>query len=161
MRSWLQLKGTVTVHNKAENFSCQMFFCEIIWLFLNYFHLLANQFFWWITVTREHLCWRWWAGIVGKIITYYHQLFWPEFGKKHINDMLFVLDGEMMLSNVKSDTVFYISVCTCVWSYLALVSALACGADWVLIPEMPPEDGWEEKMCEKLSAVKQKYITSH
>ncbi|XP_020364730.1 ATP-dependent 6-phosphofructokinase, platelet type isoform X3 [Oncorhynchus mykiss] len=36
--------------------------------------------------------------------------------------------------------------------YLALVSALACGADWVLIPEMPPEDGWEEKMCQKLSA---------
>uniref|UniRef100_A0AAV2L8H0 ATP-dependent 6-phosphofructokinase n=1 Tax=Knipowitschia caucasica TaxID=637954 RepID=A0AAV2L8H0_KNICA len=36
--------------------------------------------------------------------------------------------------------------------YLALVSALACGADWVLIPEMPPEDGWEDKMCEKLSA---------
>uniref|UniRef100_A0A8C1SI55 ATP-dependent 6-phosphofructokinase n=1 Tax=Cyprinus carpio TaxID=7962 RepID=A0A8C1SI55_CYPCA len=35
--------------------------------------------------------------------------------------------------------------------YLALVSALACGADWVLIPEMPPEDGWEEKMCQKLS----------
>ncbi|XP_056290230.1 ATP-dependent 6-phosphofructokinase, platelet type isoform X5 [Pseudoliparis swirei] len=36
--------------------------------------------------------------------------------------------------------------------YLALVSALACGADWVLIPEMPPEDGWEDKMCRKLSA---------
>ncbi|XP_028289653.1 ATP-dependent 6-phosphofructokinase, platelet type-like isoform X8 [Gouania willdenowi] len=36
--------------------------------------------------------------------------------------------------------------------YLALVSALACGADWVLIPEMPPEDGWEDKMCGKLSA---------
>ncbi|XP_056155607.1 ATP-dependent 6-phosphofructokinase, platelet type isoform X2 [Lampris incognitus] len=36
--------------------------------------------------------------------------------------------------------------------YLALVSALACGADWVLIPEMPPEDGWEKKMCQKLSA---------
>ncbi|XP_041697887.1 ATP-dependent 6-phosphofructokinase, platelet type isoform X1 [Coregonus clupeaformis] len=35
--------------------------------------------------------------------------------------------------------------------YLALVSALACGADWVLIPEMPPEDGWEERMCQKLS----------
>uniref|UniRef100_A0A672NTX2 ATP-dependent 6-phosphofructokinase n=1 Tax=Sinocyclocheilus grahami TaxID=75366 RepID=A0A672NTX2_SINGR len=30
--------------------------------------------------------------------------------------------------------------------YLALVSALACGADWVLIPEMPPKDGWEEQM---------------
>uniref|UniRef100_A0A7N6ACD9 ATP-dependent 6-phosphofructokinase n=1 Tax=Anabas testudineus TaxID=64144 RepID=A0A7N6ACD9_ANATE len=44
--------------------------------------------------------------------------------------------------------------CVCVFypSYLALVSALACGADWVLIPEMPPEDGWEEKMCQKLSA---------
>uniref|UniRef100_H2LJM7 6-phosphofructokinase type C n=1 Tax=Oryzias latipes TaxID=8090 RepID=H2LJM7_ORYLA len=38
------------------------------------------------------------------------------------------------------------------YGYLALVSALACGADWVLIPEMPPEDGWEEKMCQKLSA---------
>ncbi|KAJ8396106.1 hypothetical protein AAFF_G00021790 [Aldrovandia affinis] len=35
--------------------------------------------------------------------------------------------------------------------YLALVSALACGADWVLIPEMPPDDGWEEQMCQKLS----------
>ncbi|XP_056290229.1 ATP-dependent 6-phosphofructokinase, platelet type isoform X4 [Pseudoliparis swirei] len=38
--------------------------------------------------------------------------------------------------------------------YLALVSALACGADWVLIPEMPPEDGWEDKMCRKLSATR-------
>uniref|UniRef100_A0AAX7SVX6 ATP-dependent 6-phosphofructokinase n=1 Tax=Astatotilapia calliptera TaxID=8154 RepID=A0AAX7SVX6_ASTCA len=38
--------------------------------------------------------------------------------------------------------------------YLALVSGLACGADWVLIPEMPPEDGWEEKMCQKLSATR-------
>ncbi|XP_033988312.1 ATP-dependent 6-phosphofructokinase, platelet type isoform X5 [Trematomus bernacchii] len=38
--------------------------------------------------------------------------------------------------------------------YLALVSALACGADWVLIPEMPPEDGWEDKMCKKLSATR-------
>uniref|UniRef100_A0A1A7WR55 ATP-dependent 6-phosphofructokinase n=3 Tax=Iconisemion striatum TaxID=60296 RepID=A0A1A7WR55_9TELE len=38
--------------------------------------------------------------------------------------------------------------------YLALVSALACGADWVFIPEMPPEDGWEEKMCQKLSATR-------
>ncbi|XP_006024123.1 ATP-dependent 6-phosphofructokinase, platelet type isoform X4 [Alligator sinensis] len=35
--------------------------------------------------------------------------------------------------------------------YLALVSALACGADWVLIPEYPPEEGWEDKMCVKLS----------
>ncbi|XP_028659938.1 ATP-dependent 6-phosphofructokinase, platelet type isoform X1 [Erpetoichthys calabaricus] len=35
--------------------------------------------------------------------------------------------------------------------YLALVSALACGADWVFIPEMPPADGWEDLMCTKLS----------
>ncbi|XP_077347238.1 ATP-dependent 6-phosphofructokinase, platelet type isoform X2 [Lithobates pipiens] len=35
--------------------------------------------------------------------------------------------------------------------YLALVSALACGADWVFLPESPPEEGWEELMCVKLS----------
>uniref|UniRef100_A0A8C5MWT8 6-phosphofructokinase n=1 Tax=Leptobrachium leishanense TaxID=445787 RepID=A0A8C5MWT8_9ANUR len=35
--------------------------------------------------------------------------------------------------------------------YLALVSALACGADWVFIPESPPEEGWEDLMCNKLS----------
>ncbi len=31
--------------------------------------------------------------------------------------------------------------------YLALMSGLATGADWVFIPESPPEDGWEERMC--------------
>lgn len=32
--------------------------------------------------------------------------------------------------------------------YLALMSALATGADWVLIPESPPNlDEWENKMC--------------
>ncbi|NWV26101.1 PFKAP protein, partial [Origma solitaria] len=35
--------------------------------------------------------------------------------------------------------------------YLALVSALACGADWVFIPEYPPEEGWEDSICAKLS----------
>nr|XP_020846040.1 ATP-dependent 6-phosphofructokinase, platelet type isoform X1 [Phascolarctos cinereus]XP_020846041.1 ATP-dependent 6-phosphofructokinase, platelet type isoform X1 [Phascolarctos cinereus] len=35
--------------------------------------------------------------------------------------------------------------------YLALVSALACGADWVFIPEYPPEEGWEKQLCVKLS----------
>ncbi|XP_061443923.1 ATP-dependent 6-phosphofructokinase, platelet type isoform X1 [Rhineura floridana] len=35
--------------------------------------------------------------------------------------------------------------------YLALVSALACGADYVFIPEYPPEEGWEDHMCSKLS----------
>ncbi|KAG6932142.1 phosphofructokinase, liver type, partial [Chelydra serpentina] len=34
--------------------------------------------------------------------------------------------------------------------YLALVSALASGADWLFIPEAPPEDGWEDFMCERL-----------
>uniref|UniRef100_A0A8C9WJQ6 ATP-dependent 6-phosphofructokinase n=1 Tax=Scleropages formosus TaxID=113540 RepID=A0A8C9WJQ6_SCLFO len=34
--------------------------------------------------------------------------------------------------------------------YLALVSALASGADWLFIPEAPPEEGWEEHMCARL-----------
>jgi len=34
--------------------------------------------------------------------------------------------------------------------YLALMGALAGGADWVLIPENPPVEGWEEVMCETL-----------
>lgn len=35
--------------------------------------------------------------------------------------------------------------------YLALMGALATGADWVLIPEAPPMlDEWENKMCEVL-----------
>ena len=35
--------------------------------------------------------------------------------------------------------------------YLALMGALASGADWVLIPESPPNlDDWEEKMCDIL-----------
>ncbi|KAJ0023645.1 hypothetical protein NQD34_003544 [Periophthalmus magnuspinnatus] len=35
--------------------------------------------------------------------------------------------------------------------YLALVTALSCGADWVFIPEMPPDNGWEEHLCRRLS----------
>ncbi|ESN96243.1 hypothetical protein HELRODRAFT_186529 [Helobdella robusta] len=35
--------------------------------------------------------------------------------------------------------------------YLALVAALASEADWVFIPESPPEKGWEDKLCEKLA----------
>ncbi|XP_048455289.1 ATP-dependent 6-phosphofructokinase, liver type-like [Rhincodon typus] len=34
--------------------------------------------------------------------------------------------------------------------YLALVSALASGADWLFIPEAPPEDGWEDIICKRL-----------
>jgi 6-phosphofructokinase 1 len=37
--------------------------------------------------------------------------------------------------------------------YLALMGALATGADWVLIPECPPDtDNWEEQMCGILKA---------
>lgn len=38
-------------------------------------------------------------------------------------------------------------------SYLALVTALACGADWVFIPEMPPDDSWENHLCRRLTDV--------
>ncbi|HRD50460.1 MAG TPA: 6-phosphofructokinase, partial [Candidatus Contendobacter sp.] len=34
--------------------------------------------------------------------------------------------------------------------YLALMSAIAGGTDYVLIPENPPAEGWEERMCEVL-----------
>jgi len=37
--------------------------------------------------------------------------------------------------------------------YLALMGGLATGADWVLIPESPPDvDNWRELMCERLIA---------
>ncbi|XP_021373061.1 ATP-dependent 6-phosphofructokinase-like isoform X1 [Mizuhopecten yessoensis] len=36
--------------------------------------------------------------------------------------------------------------------YLGLVAALATEADWVFIPEWPPEAGWEDTLCNKLSA---------
>lgn len=35
--------------------------------------------------------------------------------------------------------------------YLALAAGLASDADWIMIPENPPEDGWEEKLCNRLS----------
>jgi 6-phosphofructokinase 1 len=36
--------------------------------------------------------------------------------------------------------------------YLALMSAIAGGADYVLIPENPPAEGWEDVMCARLRA---------
>jgi 6-phosphofructokinase 1 len=37
--------------------------------------------------------------------------------------------------------------------YLALMSALATGANWILIPESPPDvENWEEEMCRSLQA---------
>uniref|UniRef100_A0A5F9D5Z9 ATP-dependent 6-phosphofructokinase n=1 Tax=Oryctolagus cuniculus TaxID=9986 RepID=A0A5F9D5Z9_RABIT len=35
--------------------------------------------------------------------------------------------------------------------YLALVTSLSCGADWVFIPECPPDDNWEDHLCRRLS----------
>ncbi len=32
--------------------------------------------------------------------------------------------------------------------YLALMAGLATGATWILIPENPPEEGWESAMCD-------------
>ena len=37
--------------------------------------------------------------------------------------------------------------------YLALVTALGSDADWVFIPESPPEPGWEDQLCSKLKSV--------
>ncbi|XP_077385019.1 phosphofructokinase, muscle b [Festucalex cinctus] len=39
--------------------------------------------------------------------------------------------------------------------YLALVTALACAADWVFIPEMPPEKDWEDHLCRRLTQQRQ------
>ncbi|KAI1898326.1 hypothetical protein AGOR_G00071170 [Albula goreensis] len=40
--------------------------------------------------------------------------------------------------------------------YLAVVSALASGADWLFIPEAPPEEGWEDHMCARLGESRSK-----
>lgn len=41
--------------------------------------------------------------------------------------------------------------------YLALMSALSTGANWVLIPEYPPEsDNWEQEMCNALGSGRQR-----
>ncbi|NPV66947.1 MAG: 6-phosphofructokinase [Anaerolineae bacterium] len=49
--------------------------------------------------------------------------------------------------------VFVIEVMGRHCGYLALMSALATAANWVLIPESPPEvDDWEDEMCRALRA---------
>uniref|UniRef100_A0A7N8XHC6 Phosphofructokinase, liver a n=1 Tax=Mastacembelus armatus TaxID=205130 RepID=A0A7N8XHC6_9TELE len=40
--------------------------------------------------------------------------------------------------------------------YLALVSALASGADWLFIPEAAAQEDWEDCMCARLESVRQK-----
>lgn len=39
----------------------------------------------------------------------------------------------------------------CGW--LALMAAIATGADWLFIPERPPRQGWEDDMCEVIMKV--------
>lgn len=39
--------------------------------------------------------------------------------------------------------------------YLALMSAIAGGCDYMLIPEQPPADGWEQRMCTALQRGRQ------
>nr|WAN07821.1 phosphofructokinase [Strongylocentrotus intermedius] len=39
--------------------------------------------------------------------------------------------------------------------YLALVAGLASAADWIFIPEMPPDAGWENKICNKLQQTRE------
>ena len=36
----------------------------------------------------------------------------------------------------------------CGW--LALMAAIACGADWLFIPERPPQEGWQDQLCQQL-----------
>ena len=36
--------------------------------------------------------------------------------------------------------------------YLALVAGVVCEADFVFIPEWPPETDWKSRMCTKLKA---------
>lgn len=50
---------------------------------------------------------------------------------------------------------YTITLCCCS-RYLALVSALASGADWLFIPEAPPKEGWEDRMCARLEGVRHK-----
>ncbi|XP_054641214.1 phosphofructokinase, muscle b isoform X2 [Dunckerocampus dactyliophorus] len=47
------------------------------------------------------------------------------------------------------------AIATTAQSYLALVTALACAADWVFIPEMPPEEDWEDHLCRRLTQQRQ------
>uniref|UniRef100_A0A4W4H5A6 6-phosphofructokinase n=1 Tax=Electrophorus electricus TaxID=8005 RepID=A0A4W4H5A6_ELEEL len=56
---------------------------------------------------------------------------------------------------VSDSRLMLIEVCS-LHRYLALVTALASGADWLFIPEAPPEEGWEELMCTRLGESRSK-----
>ena len=38
--------------------------------------------------------------------------------------------------------------------YLALVAGIVCEADYVFIPEYPPETNWPEQLCTKLKTAR-------
>lgn len=57
----------------------------------------------------------------------------------------------ILSSLVLTYIIYCVSASAC--RYLALVTALSCGADWVFIPEMPPDDGWENHLCRRLADV--------
>lgn len=39
------------------------------------------------------------------------------------------------------------------YRYLAVVAALTSEADYVFVPECPPPDNWQKRLCEKLEQV--------
>ncbi|XP_024142209.1 ATP-dependent 6-phosphofructokinase, liver type [Oryzias melastigma] len=60
-----------------------------------------------------------------------------------------IIDAIMTTANSHQRT-FVLEVMGRHCGYLALVSALASGADWLFIPESPPPEGWEDRMCARL-----------
>lgn len=60
-----------------------------------------------------------------------------------------IVDAIMTTANSHQRT-FVLEVMGRHCGYLALVTALASGADWLFIPESPPQEGWEDLMCARL-----------
>lgn len=58
-----------------------------------------------------------------------------------------------LLSDYSHQRTFILEVMGYRCGYLALVGALASGADWLFIPEDPPESDWPTKLCDKLKQV--------
>ncbi|MED6292626.1 hypothetical protein CHARACLAT_002287 [Characodon lateralis] len=66
-----------------------------------------------------------------------------------------IVDAIMTTANSHQRT-FVLEVMGRHCGYLALVSALASGADWLFIPEAPPLEGWEDRMCARLERSRNK-----
>ncbi|MEQ2167851.1 hypothetical protein GOODEAATRI_008245 [Goodea atripinnis] len=66
-----------------------------------------------------------------------------------------IVDAIMTTANSHQRT-FVLEVMGRHCGYLALVSALASGADWLFIPEAPPLEGWENRMCARLERSRNK-----